>query len=175
MNVNYISESQEVLYSSEAVKLFTVSDTKFLKEKANLNSRKRIRVCAHNDKSDSLHEMLIIHERGAYVQPHKHPGKSESMHVVEGLVDVVMFDDAGEIYRVIRMGDYNSGKAFYYRVAAPYFHTLIIRSEVLVFHETTNGPFDRSTTIFAPWAPDDADERSVSAFMSDLDRKISEV
>jgi len=55
----------------------------------------------------------------------------------------------------------------------PVFHTLIIRSDVLVFHETTNGPFDRKDTVFAPWAPEDDDVDSVSIFMADLDRKIS--
>ena len=31
--------------------------------------------------------MLIVHPAGAYVRPHKHEGKSESTHVVEGDVD----------------------------------------------------------------------------------------
>ena len=58
---------------------------------------------------DRLHEMLIVHQRGAYVRPHKHPGKMESTHVVKGLVDVVLFDDDGSVRRTIRMGDYASG------------------------------------------------------------------
>ena len=30
---------------------------------------------------------------------------------------------------------------------------LIIKSEYFVFHEVTNGPFDKSKTIFPTWAP----------------------
>jgi cupin fold WbuC family metalloprotein len=116
--------------------------------------------------------MLIVHERGAYVRPHKHTGKTESAHIIEGLVDVVMFDDSGRIESVIRMGDYASGRIFYYRMAIPVFHTLIIRSDVLVFHETTNGPFDRGDAVFAPWAPEDSDVNFVNTFMADLDDKV---
>jgi cupin fold WbuC family metalloprotein len=83
-----------------------------------------------------------------------------------------MFDDEGRIEDVIRMGDYASGRTFYYRIAAPIFHTLIIRSDVLVFHEITNGPFDRRDTVFAPWAPDDGDVNSVSNFMADLNDRV---
>jgi hypothetical protein len=57
-------------------------------------------------------------------------------------------------------------------MAAPVFHTLIIRSDVLVFHETTNGPFDRRDTVFAPWAPQDGDVNAVSTFMADLDDRV---
>jgi cupin fold WbuC family metalloprotein len=74
---------------------------------------------------------------------------------------------------VISMGDYASGKTFYYRMATPIFHTLIIRSEILVFHETTNGPFDKTASLFAPWAPQDDDMNSVADFMADLDKRVS--
>ena len=148
------------------------SDIDLFKNLSSHNQRKRIRLCAHVEANDLLHEMLIVHERGVYVRPHKHPGKTESAHIIEGLVDVVVFDDAGQITSVIRMGDYTSGKTFYYRMATPVFHTLIIRSDVLVFHETTNGPFDRRDTIFAPWAPDDCDVSHAIAFMVDLDDRV---
>ena len=52
------------------------------------------------------------------------------------------------------MGELRSGKTFYYRLSEPIFHTLIIRSEILVFHEITQGPFLREQTEFAEWAPE---------------------
>ena len=85
----------------------------------------------------------------------------------------MLFDDDGQIERVINMGDYASGKTFYYRMATPVFHTFIIRSEVLAFHETTNGPFDRSATLFAPWSPEDADVNSIVSFMSELNKRVN--
>ncbi len=171
----YRQQSAEVLYSKDSLATVDQSDIKHFKQLSSHNPRKRIRLCAHLGQDDLLHEMLIVHEKSAYVRPHKHLGKSESTHIIEGLVDVVLFDDEGRIERVISMGDYASGKVFYYRMATPTFHTLIIRSEVLIFHETTNGPFDRSATIFAPWAPEDADVNAVVAFMSDLGRRVSSI
>ncbi len=173
MEKTYHQQNAEVLYTKDALTTADQSDIESFKQLSSRNPRERIRLCTHLDQADSLHEMLIVHEKSAYVRPHKHLGKSESTHIIEGLVDVVLFDDDGRIERVISMGDYASGKTFYYRMATPIFHTLIIRSDVLVFHETTNGPFDRSTTIFAPWAPEDADVKSVVDFMSNLDRRVS--
>lgn len=168
----YRALNPEVLYSESAITMTDRSDIDLFKNLSSHNQRKRIRLCAHVEPNDLLHEMLIVHERGAYVRPHKHPGKTESAHIIEGLVDVVVFDDAGQIKSVIRMGDYTSGKTFYYRMATPVFHALIIRSDVLVFHETTNGPFDRRDTIFAPWAPEDSDVSHAIAFMVDLDDRV---
>ncbi|MCE5181921.1 MAG: WbuC family cupin fold metalloprotein [Betaproteobacteria bacterium] len=163
----------EVLYSDVAITTADRSDVDLFKQLSSHNSRKRIRLCTHDSPDDRLHEMLIVHERGAYVHPHKHPGKTESMHIIEGEADIVIFDDEGRITRIINMGDYASGRVFYYRMAVSAFHTMIIRSDVLVFHETTNGPFVRSETVFAPWAPEDGDIGRVNAFMADLDDRVS--
>lgn len=164
--------NSEVLYSEVPITTVDRSDIELFKQLSSCNLRKRIRLCAHASPEERLHEMLIVHERSAYVRPHKHPGKTESTHIIEGLVDVVIFDEDGRIERVIRMGDYASGGIFFYRMAKPVFHTLIIRSDILVFHETTSGPFDRSDTVFASWAPEDKDEHSVSIFMAQLDDKV---
>ena len=98
--------------------------------------------------------------------------KSESFHVIEGMVDVVLFSEGGEVSKVIKMGSYSSGGCFYYRVASPIYHTLLIRSEVLVFHETTNGPFDRSQMVFAPWSPDERDGAAIASFLGRVERDI---
>jgi hypothetical protein len=57
-------------------------------------------------------------------------------------------------------------------MSTPVFHTLIIQSEVLVFHETTNGPFDSTGTLFAPWAPKETDVNSVVDFLADLKKRV---
>lgn len=164
----------EVLYTESGVTAVARTDIARMKELAAANPRKRVRLCAHDAPANTLHEMLIVHERGAYVRPHKHPGKSESSHVIEGVVDVVVFDDGGNVTGVISMGDYASGRTFYYRMAVPLFHTLLIRSDVLVFHETTNGPFDRSETVFAPWGPEDGDRAAVALFLEAIEQKVRE-
>lgn len=164
--------NEEVFFADEGIVKVGRRDIEFLKEKARYNERKRIRLCAHKDVDDKLHEMLIVHTKDTYVRPHKHLNKSESFHVIEGSVDVIVFDEDGSIIEVIRMGDYLSGRRFYYRMSDPYYHTLLIRSDFLVFHETTNGPFKKSDTILAPWAPDETDSAAVKEFMEHLAQAV---
>lgn len=163
-------ESEEVVYATEPVVKVGFQDIAMLKDKAGGSVRQRVRLCAHLSVDDSLHEMFIVHTRDTYIRPHKHLNKSESFHVIEGLVDVVMFDDAGNPKEIVYMGDYLSGRLFYYRLAVPVYHTLLIRSDYLVFHEITRGPFNRADTVFASWSPDPNDRESVARFTQKLTR-----
>ena len=147
------SESAEVLYPVEDIITVTAKDLQELKRLALLNPRQRVRLCAHRSPSDSQHEMFIVHTRDCYVRPHKHLGKVESMTILEGEVDIVLFHEDGIIRKTISMGSQNSGKAFYQRLPDEICHMLIIRSEFLVFHEITEGPFVRGNTVFPEWAP----------------------
>lgn len=165
----------EVLFTATALTSVERRDISDFKQLAARNPRKRVRLCTHDSAADSLHEMLIVHEHSAYVRPHKHPGKTESAHIIEGRADLVLFDDGGRIDGVIRMGDYGSGATFYYRMSEPKFHTLIIRSDVVVFHEVTNGPFDRSDTVFASWAPQDIEISAVRDYLADLHSRLAAV
>ena len=116
MKKTYQPQNAEVLYSKDVLTTADHLDIEHFKQLSLHNPRKRVRLCTHLNQDDLLHEMLIVLEKSTYVRPHKHPGKSESTHIIEGLVDVVLFDDDGQIERVISMGDYASGKTFYYRM-----------------------------------------------------------
>jgi len=166
-------ESAEVLYADDRIVTVDAAAIADLKRAAEGNERKRIRICAHRAVDDRLHEMVIVHAFDAYVRPHKHVGKSESFHVIEGHVDVVIFADDGAIADVIEMGTFQSGRPFFYRIADPLYHTLLIRSPVLVFHETTSGPFKREQTVFAPWAPEDGHRGAVDRYLTELNDLVA--
>jgi len=172
MNSTKINE--EVLYATDDVVQIEYSDIEKLKKNASRNPRKRIRICAHKNINDTIHEMLIIHEKSCYVRPHKHINKVESFHIIEGKVDILLFDEDGRINNLIPMGDYASGRKFFYRLPPSYFHTLIIRSEVLVFHEITNGPFNPDDTVWADWAPEETVKDKVSEYKAFLENSIVE-
>jgi len=156
--MKYKTINDEVLYTTENITRINKSDIDQLKILSRSNPRKRIRICTHPDIGDNIHEMIIIHASGAYITPHKHIGKSESFHIIEGLLLVVIFDEKGEIIEQIRMGDSESGLTFYYRLPANHFHTVVPQSELALFHEVTNGPFVPEDTVFAPWAPSEEDD-----------------
>ena len=165
--------NDEVLVAVDPIAKIGRAEIQLLKERALRNPRQRIRICAHKSTDDPLHEMLIVHTKDTYVRPHKHLNKSESFHVIEGVVDVIVLDETGKVVEVIEMGDYVSGRRFYYRIDAPAYHTLIIQSDVLVFHETTNGPFKRGDADFAPWAPEEGSLSAVQ-YLKQLDQSVAE-
>lgn len=129
-----------------------------LKANARTATKRRSRLCLHRSPDDPLHEMVIVFHRDAVIQPHRHSTKTESYHIVFGELDIVLFDETGQPTRLIRMGDFASGKSHIYRVNEPIWHSVIIRSEFAAIHEVTNGPFRVEESEFAPWAPEEPEE-----------------
>lgn len=168
------SLNNEVLFAEDRIVQIQRGDIERMKEKAVVNQRRRIRLCAHRELSDPLHEMHIVMAQGTYVRPHKHLSHAESFHLIEGSCDVVFFDDEGAITDVVRMGTYDSGRRFYYRMSEPLYHSLIITSDFLVFHESRSGPFNSSETAFAPWSPEESHLSLVKEFMGRLGRMVEE-
>lgn len=160
--------NEEVFYTNDKITKVTIHDIDFLKQKAMDNKRKRIRLCTHNNIKDPLHEMIIIHTKNTFIRPHKHLNKSESLLVLQGSADAIFFDEDGNITETIQMGDYESGRRFYYRICDPIYHMLHIKSDFFVFHESTNGPFNRSDTIFAPWSPKEESSKEVKKFIKEM-------
>ena len=54
-----------------------------------------------------------------------------------------------------------------------FFHTLIIRSDLLIVHEITNGPFRPSATVFADFAPEDSQPAKAAAYQAELVRRVA--
>jgi cupin fold WbuC family metalloprotein len=117
--------------------------------------RKRVRYCIHKEASDPLHEMIIIHGSGEYIRPHMHLDKEETLLILSGEAEYFLFDDAGNIQKKMAMGDFNSGKPFVIHIPALVYHTLLIKSEWLVFCEIASGPFVAENCKYAPWAPEE--------------------
>lgn len=141
-------ESVEVLYGTAELVSLSLSDLEELKDLALKNHRKRARICTHHGPGDLLHEMFIVHTRETVIPVHKHLDRTESLTVLHGRVDLVLFHDDGKIRETVAMGEIGSGLPFYYRLSDPIFHTLRVRSPLLVFFEATTGPFRKDGTVF---------------------------
>lgn len=170
-----VVQSPEVLSSDGDFLAVDQSMVAALKERAKLSPKRRCRLCFHADHLAAQQEMLIVMHRDSYVRPHRHLTKVETLAIVEGQCDALLFDDVGNVTKVISMSPCAEGGSFFYRMPAGHFHTLVFRSEWLAFVETTVGPFDRSTTEEANWAPPESEPQRGHDFLSrlkmlDLDR-----
>lgn len=157
--------SDEVYYTAAGITFVGPEEIAFLKARAAETPRLRTRLCAHPEPAHPLHEMVIVHGRDAYVRPHRHLGKAESQHVMEGRATVVLFDETG---RETRREPVGTGGYAYYRIDDAVFHSLLVETEWFVFHEVTSGPFDPARTEWAPWAPDGKDEVETRRYTDSL-------
>lgn len=173
--INATKVNDEVYVTQDDIAKVDRSDIEWLKAQAAKNTRERVRLCTHLDTNDAVHEMLIVHTKGTYVRPHKHPGKTESFHLIEGSLDIVIFHDSGEIMEHIQMGDFTTGNRFFWRLSSSFYHTVIPRSDTVVFHETTSGPFDPATSkLDASWSPEDGQNDAIERYLNDLEGAILE-
>lgn len=141
----------------------------FLKEVAAREPLRRARVCAHPDADASQHDMVIVSHRDTYVAPHRHRSKSETLLVVEGSAQVLLFDNSsGRPTRAFRVAPFGAGETFFYRMPEATFHSLVIESEYLVFVESTKGPFSADASEYAPWAPAPDQGESGRAYLRDV-------
>jgi len=125
-----------------------------LKQAAAESPLRRSRLCLHRNNDDHVQEMIIALCKDVLFRPHRHMKKSESFHIIEGELYVLIFDDNGKIIRTIHMGPPGSGRMFCYRLSMSAWHAILPRSKYIIFHETTEGPFTPpKASQFAPWAP----------------------
>jgi cupin fold WbuC family metalloprotein len=170
-----VQKSPEVFLTEGPIATIGSEDIEVLRQAVGKTPKRRVRINAHPGSDDELHEMIIAIEPGSYIRPHKHPGKSEAFHIIEGQVDIVVFSEEGNIEQVVSLAANGSQHPFYYRMSTAHFHTLIIRSELLVVHEITNGPFLPSGTIYAAFAPEEGDSANADVFQDDLIRRVAAI
>jgi cupin fold WbuC family metalloprotein len=168
-----IHKSPDVFSKEGPITTIGTEDIEMLRKAVGQVAKRRVRINVHPSMDDLLHEMIIATAPSSYICPHKHPGKSEAFHIIEGEVDVVVFDDRGEITDVISLAARGGRHPFYYRMSAALFHALIVRSDLLVMHEITNGPFRPSDTIYASFAPDELDAPAAKAFQTELTKRVA--
>ncbi len=139
-----------------------------IKKLASNNTSGKFRTCIHSSNDDNVHEMLIAHTSDTYVKPHKHRTNGESLQFIEGEATSILFNEDGSIFKAFKVGDSLSEHTFYYSMQSSMYHMLIIKSDFLIFKETTRGPFIRGDTIFPEWAPDASNKKEVSEYISNL-------
>ena len=164
--------SSEAEFNSKAYRSVGKQDIAHFKRMALKSPRNRYRLCLHSDQTHQTQEMIICLKGFNYFHPHFHPGnRSESYHMIEGLLNVYLLDEKGGLIETIRLGapgtaEVESGsRDFMYRLYAPIYHLMIPRSEWIVYHEITTGPWNDEAVYYAPFAPVGDEREDVKKFV----------
>ena len=116
-----------------------VEELKNIAEKSEL---RRARYCMHRSDSDLVQEMVIVLCQDSDVPIHFHDGnKSESFHIIEGMLTVLLYNEEQQLLREVPLGDIQSGRSSLYRLCTPLWHSVRIETKFVVFHEIVTGPF----------------------------------
>jgi len=126
-------------------------------ELAAASPRRRMNHNLHAAAGDNPHRFLNVLLRGTYIRPHRHsaPPKSETFLVLEGVAEVILFDDSGAITTRHALGmETAEGRLWGIDLPPGVWHTVLPRTERAVCFEVKPGPWDPANDKeFAPWAP----------------------
>jgi cupin fold WbuC family metalloprotein len=138
--------------STEVMPEFSVEEGRHYFLEAEKSERKRFPKILHN-KGDYDNKVINFVLDESYMQPHLHPGheKIEKMFLVEGSFALILFDDNGEITKVIVL---EKGGRESIEVPSFTWHTYIMLTKEVVIYETMEGVYDPETwKEMASWAP----------------------
>lgn len=128
--------------------------------------RGRTNLNMHESFADPVQRVFIAAGPGSYFRPHRHPDKSETILVVRGLFDVLLFDGDGTVTERFCAGPAEDIVAF--EIPAGVCHTLIARAGRSVFLEVKQGPYDPAAPFAcAAWAPEEG-SAGVAGFQARL-------
>lgn len=141
----------------------------YLKSLAQKDKDRKCTMCLHNDTRNHVHEMINVYPKGMYVRPHNHPFKTETKIMIEGKLQVIIFEDTGDILDNFVM---EKSGIFTFRLEKGIIHTNIPLTDC-VFHEVISGPFiGKEDSVFPEWAPESDDKKSVNLYMKELEKRI---
>ena len=120
-----------------------------LKRRALDSADKRSRLLLHYSPKEAVTEMVIALHKHSDIKPHRHPAaKSESYHVIEGLLGVAIFDEEGNQKMFVKLDD----RQQMIRMRGGHFHQPIALSEWCIYHECYTGPFIKEVDVeYANW------------------------
>ncbi|NDB85209.1 MAG: cupin fold metalloprotein, WbuC family [Alphaproteobacteria bacterium] len=164
-----LESTPEAEFKSGPFSIFGSVDMEYLKSRALMAPRKRYRICLHSNHSNLTQEMLICLVGFNYFHPHRHPGnRSESYHLIEGELDVYLFNEYGGVIQKIELSapksDVKCNKPFIYRVSGSVYHFTVPRSKLTIYHEVLSGPWDMNSIEYASFAPGENDRDGVRTF-----------
>ena len=119
------------------------------------SSRKRSHHNFHEELNDQVQRLCVALTPETYLRPHKHDSpKWEMMIILEGCINLLLFDKAGCVEDKIEISI--SGKTKGIEIPPGQFHTVVLKSKTAVFIEIKPGPFlPTPLENFGSWSPEE--------------------
>jgi cupin fold WbuC family metalloprotein len=148
------------------VKLISGSLFDTVAAQAEASPRLRMNYNFHSGPADNPHRFLNVLLRDTYIRPHRHldPPKSEAFIVLEGIAEVILFDEHGSVTARHRLGaESPEGRLWGIDIPPGVWHTVLARTARAVCFEVKPGPWVPATDKeFATWAPAEADSKAAA-------------
>jgi cupin fold WbuC family metalloprotein len=99
-----------------------------------------------------VQRFIVLALPDSYFRPHRHNARSELALMVRGTVDVLTFDEDGQV--MARHAIEAGAGTFAYETPMRTWHTVVPGVGGSAFLEVKEGPYDPATAAeFAPWSP----------------------
>jgi cupin fold WbuC family metalloprotein len=122
-----------------------------LDRKAQASPRLRTNHNLHEGPQAAIQRLAVKLRRGTYIRPHRHPQRWELGLVLQGRMDLVLFDDSGALTERVTMTPVQGTLAM--ELPAGTWHSYVCVSDAATFFEVKEGPYDPALSEFAPWSP----------------------
>lgn len=123
--------------------------------------RKRIILPIHRTQDAEVQRMINFMQPGTYIRPHIHPmdGASESLVLIKGQIDMVLFEEHGKIrsQHTVKAGSINC----VFDIEPNIWHSFVVTQANTILFECKKGPYSSiSDKHFAEWAPEEGSKEA---------------
>ncbi|EPN9526264.1 WbuC family cupin fold metalloprotein [Cronobacter malonaticus] len=124
------------------MRLIETSQFDLLFEQAKNSERLRSHLLLHNSHQEKVQRLLIAMVKGSYVEPHYHelPQQWEMFTILQGKVQVTLFDTKGELLSQFLAGE--GTEVTIVELSPGDIHSVECISEKAIMMEVKEGPFD---------------------------------
>jgi len=105
-----------------------------------------LRLSLHSSPKERHHDMIILQRKNYKCPVHKHLSNGETIHIIKGSLAILVFNKKKKLINKIVL---NKKNRLIYRIRTTFYHTVQIKSNYAIYHESKRGPFLRKETIFA--------------------------
>ena len=140
-----------------------------ISQAARESERQRARIILHKGHADRVQEMVIAVTGSAYIMPHRQLRREKSYLLLRGRLGVVFFNDAGQVSDAFTMGIHRDDPVLV-RFDAGLWHSIVSASDLSIYLETAQGPFEGSD--WAEWAPESETSPEARDYLDFMKRSV---